>query len=158
MPRMNWMRCSEFAVVLTLVTSLLVGCNQNQGEQTGGPGADVPTDSDTEPEAAEMTFTAEVSAESMTLAQGTRQDLVLTVSRGDEFNEAIEVLFEVPRGVNVLPEEVSLGPDQTETTVLVEAEDDASVQEYALEVTFEPPAGDPVVKVVTVTVEEQPVE
>lgn len=144
----------------TLVAASLfavVGCNGGmQDEPTGGPGADVPSDQDQEPQQEGQTFTPTLGQENMELAAGGQKEVTLSIDRGDQFDQTVTAQINPPEGLTADPEEVEMAAGQTEAKFTLQAAQDAPVdQELAVEIEFQPEQGQSVTKQLTVTINEQ---
>ena len=103
-------------------------------------------------EAEKMTFAAEVSSISTTVEQGGRDEVALSIDRGENFKETVALSFKPPAGVSVVPADASIAPAAEEAKVTIEAAADAAPGDTSIEVTFTPQTGKPVVKQIPITV------
>lgn len=143
----------------TLVAASLVaviGCNgSGVDEQAGGPGADVRSDQDQEPQQEAKTFTPSLDQENLELPAGQEKEMTLSIERGDQFDQTVTVEIKPPQGITAEPKTIELQSGQTEGKVTFKAASDAAVgEEQAVELTFQPESGESVKKQLMVTVTE----
>lgn len=150
------MRKSIGAVVVLSSLGLfaLSGC-ENGNEPVGGPGADVRTDEDQEPQQEEATFTASLEEEEIEAPLGEKKELKISIERGDQFEQTVTAQIQTPEGLTVTPDTIEYQAGQQEAKVFIEAAPGAEVgKELAVEITFEPETGQPITKQLKVTVVE----
>lgn len=127
------------------------GCTKESDK--GGPGATQAQKSSTDAkEADKMTFAAEVSSITTTVEQGGRDEVKLSIDRGENFKEAVALTFKPPAGVSVVPANASIAPAEEETKVTIEAAADAAPGDTHIDVTFTPQTGKAVEKQIPITV------
>ena len=135
-----------------------IGCNGGgmQDEQAGGPGADVRTDQDQEPQKEAKTFTASLDQENLQVPAGQETELTVSLERGEQFDQTVTLEVKPPEGITAEPETVEFQAGQQEAKITLKADSGAAVgQEKAVELTFQPETGDQITKQLTVTVVEQ---
>lgn len=152
---------SKWIGTTLVIASIFVvsGCNNGdmqQDEPTGGPGADVRSDQDQEPQQEEQTFTPSLEEESLEVPAGQEKEMTLSIDRGDQFDQTVTVQVTPPEGLTADPEQLELESGQTEGKITLKAGADAPVgEEMSIEIQFQPESGDSVTKQLTVTVTEQ---
>ncbi|MBW3597408.1 MAG: hypothetical protein KY475_09045 [Planctomycetes bacterium] len=133
----------------------LSGCDNAGDEQVGGPGADVRTDDDTEPQKEEATFTVSLEEEEIEAPLGEKKELTISIDRGEEFEQTVTAEIKAPEGLTVTPKTVQYQAGQEEAKVFLEAGPGAEVgRELAVEITFKPETGQSITKQLLVTLVE----
>jgi hypothetical protein len=129
----------------------LMGCNRES--PPGGPGAKttpgaakpVPDDSSKTPppqaQNRDETFKVKVPSGGTNVTQGKREEVTISLSRGDNFNDTVHLKFSAPAGLKVVPADVSIKRGETKTNVMVEAAEDAPVGRQTITVTGSPESG-----------------
>src|SRR5205823_13699467 len=107
----------------------LVGCNTSP---PGGSGPNV---------AKKATFDIKAPMTSTTLKQGETKEVKLTIDRGKDFHDAVELKFEPATGLTVDPTTETVKADQKDVTIRVTANKDAKVGDETVRVMATPPAG-----------------
>jgi uncharacterized membrane protein len=131
----------------TLAALTFAGCTKESAP--GGPGASrtAPGQERSVADANkddENTFELAVPSTDTNLAQGARQDVTISIDRGDHFTQTVKLAFKAPAGVTVTPTDAVIQPGAEEVKVTVEAAADATVGETNIEVTATPETGKPV--------------
>jgi hypothetical protein len=140
------MKLFSFAVVSALVAAL-AGCSQES--VPGGPGASNTTTKTnpvtgaqrTVPVDKRDTFTLKVPNMSTSVTQGRREDVTITISRGNEFKEDVKLRFTTPKGITVTPAEPVIESGKDKVTVSVEAAKDAQLGKTTVDVLATPTTG-----------------
>src|SRR5262249_8906592 len=86
-------------------------------------------------------FTIKVNPGSTSIKQGGKEEVTISVSRGKDFKEPIDLKIETPAGLKVDNGSSKIGADTTETKVWLEAEPTAKVGEHTVTIVGTPPAG-----------------
>jgi uncharacterized membrane protein len=129
-----------------LVASLAVfaGC-ESHSSTGGGPGSGIADK-----------FEVKVPSLSTHVKQGEKKEVTLALWRGKEFKENVQLNFKVPQGLKVTPSPAEIKASETETKVMVEASDNAPLEDQTIEVTGVPDKGEPTPAVaLKVTVEKK---
>jgi hypothetical protein len=142
----------RFMFSLAVVSAIgFAGCTKESDK--GGPGAVQAEKNAADAKAADkMSFAAEVSSIRTTVEQGGRDEVALSIDRGENFKETVALSFKPPAGVSVVPADASIAPAAEEAKVTIEAAADAAPGDTNIEVTFTPQTGKPVVKQIPITV------
>jgi uncharacterized membrane protein len=123
-------------VALGLVA--LVGCNTSP---PGGSGGTKTTTGGTT-SGRSATFTIKAPTFSTSLKQGDTKEVKLTVDRGKDFHDDVELKFDAPAGVTVDPATHTVkSGDKEDVEVKVSAAKDAGVGEHVVKVTGTPKTG-----------------
>jgi uncharacterized membrane protein len=119
---------------VTLGLIALVGCNNSP---PGGSG-----NTKTSATGRSSTFKIEAPATHTTLKQGETRDVELTMDRGKDFHEDVDLKFDAPTGLTVDPpmKDVKAGDDK-KVVVKVTAAKDAPVGDHEIKVTGTPKSG-----------------
>jgi uncharacterized membrane protein len=118
------------SAVVSLGLLAVVGCNTSP---PGGSGSGV---------AKKATFDIHAPATSTALKQGDTKEVKLTISRGKDFHEDVDLAFSAPEGITVDPASQTVkASDDKEVTVKVTAAKDAAVSEHEVKVTGTPKTG-----------------
>ncbi len=128
----------------------LMGCTRES--PPGGPGAKTTTTTKTttdgtiktteqQTEKRDEIFKVEVPKGGTNVTQGKSEKITISLSRGDNFNETVNLKFAAPAGLKVVPPDVSIKRGETKTNVTVEAADDAMVGRHSITVTGSPESG-----------------
>ncbi len=137
--------------ILGLSALSFAGCQRES--PPGGPGVKettaqtTKTDSGakittkTQIETPAQTFKIEVPTGSTNVAQGKREDVTVSIDRGDSFKESVKLKFDAPPGVKVTPAEATVGGDFTRVKVGIEAAPDAPPGRHSITVTGTPETG-----------------
>lgn len=134
---------------LLLAATFTLGC---EPQQMGGPGANEAEQGTATPGEQEEVFTATVSSEALDLAQGEAAEVTVSIDRGDDFAQIVQIETAADEGLMISADKTTLSADETDATLTVEATANADTRDYSLEVSLTPPMGEPVVKVINVTV------
>jgi uncharacterized membrane protein len=139
-------------VGLTIVSAFgLAGCTKESDK--GGPGATQAAKSNEDAKNAEdMMFTAKPPTITTTVEQGGRDEVTLSIDRGDKFKETVTLTFKPPAGVSVNPATASIPAGSEEAKVTIEAAADAAPGDTHIDVTFTPETGKAVPKTFPITV------
>lgn len=140
----------KFHVGLLVGVVALIGCNRES--PPGGPGAKAtpgaakpaPDNSNVPAPQAQNrdeTFKVKVPSGGTNVTQGKREEVTISLSRGDNFNDTVHLKFSAPAGLKVVPPDVSIKRGETKTNVMVEAADDAPVGRQTITVTGSPESG-----------------
>jgi hypothetical protein len=147
---------------LVLATLGLSGCAKES--TPGGPGATSrtersyqtpdsrtpPSTTKTEPGSVEpdnkavdsaSTFTLKTTRGEVDLKRGERKEISISVDRGSNFNQQVELQLKAPHGLNVTPETVTIPANATEAKITIEAEPDAPVGKVSIEAAGVPATG-----------------
>jgi uncharacterized membrane protein len=118
------------AGLVTLGLVALVGCNSSP---PGGSGSGVPK---------KATFKIEAPTLSTTLKQGDTKEVKLTLDRGKDFHDDVDLKFDAPTGLMVDPSTLTVKADDSkDVTVKVSAAKDAPLGDHIIKVTATPKAG-----------------
>lgn len=132
---------------------VLTGCSRESPK--GGPGATPETKPVTKvpatPEVKEAvkeavrenTFSLKVPTGATNVTQGKRQEITISVNRGDSFKQAVKVKFETPPGIKMEPATATIAAGQNDTKVFIEALPTATPGETSVTVIGEPETGAP---------------
>ena len=115
--------------LVTVGLIALVGCNTSP---PGGSGSGV---------AKKETFKVEAPTLATTLKQGETKEVKVTVSRGKDFHDPVELTFEPATGLTVDPKTATVKADEKDVTVRVTATKDAPVGDETVRVIAKPPTG-----------------
>jgi len=123
----------------------LVGCNQS--DPGGKTNSNTPS---------KQTFKVKAPATGTTIKQGDKQTVKLTIDRGSEFKEAVNLKVDNPKGISVEldPKKVKSGDPET-VTATVSVDKDAAVGEHKVKVTATPETGNATDVEFKVTVEKK---
>jgi uncharacterized membrane protein len=131
-----------FAGIVTVGLVALVGCNASN---PGGSGSGV---------AKKATFKIDAPLTHTTLKQGDTKEVKLTLDRGKDFHEDVDLKFEAPTGLTVDPSSHTVkSGDDKDVTVKVTAAKDAPVGDHVIKVTGTPKSGSTATVDVTIKVE-----
>lgn len=123
---------------LSLVGLLaLAGCRSGSD---GGPGAESTGAEQPLVGQAEQTFNLNV--EDVTMRQGETKSLLITIKRGTNFSEDVEVhITDLPKGISVDPSSPKITAADTEARVNLIAASDAALGEFKVTVVGHPTKG-----------------
>jgi uncharacterized membrane protein len=152
------MRIVSAAALLGLVAAV-AGCSQESSP--GGPGVSTqqkttsstsasPSQATSTTTTAEKpvvsdkhnTFTLEVPRMTTTLHRGKKEDVTLSISRGNTFKQSVKLQFHAPKGVTIMPAEPMIQAGQNKVTVSFQADKDAPAGKTNIEVRAVPESGD----------------
>ena len=131
-----------------IVTLVLVGCDRESPK--GGPGSKAVTITTTKPDGTttqqktenrDETFAVKVPAGGTNVTQGKREEVTISLTRGDSFKQDVHLKFETPKGIKVVPPTVSIKNGDSKTNVLVEAGENAPVGRQSITITATPESG-----------------
>lgn len=155
------MRIAVFASLA--MCGALVGCMNES--QPGGPGvkqqpaAPRPGEPaparDTAVVDKDQTFKVAVPATDTDLKQGEREDVTISIDRGDNFNQNVKLQFKSPKGITVSPADAMIRSGDQKVDVTVEAAADATPGESNIEVIAVPETGKSVTVQMKVEVDEK---
>lgn len=128
-----------------LAAALFVtGCQKESSK--GGPGANV--------EDSKNVFSIKVPKTAVDVKQGQEQKVTITLDRGKEFDQTVKLSFELPKGVEITPDDAEMKKGQTEREFSLKADKDADVGEHAVKVTGKPETGEATTVSFTVKIEK----
>ncbi len=131
------------AGLMTLGLVALFGCNASN---PGGSGSGV---------AKKATFKIDAPATHTTIKQGDTKEVKLTLDRGKDFHDDVDLKFDAPAGLTVDPSMHTVkASDDKEVVVKVSAPKDATVGDHIIKVTGTPKSGSTATVDVTIKVEE----
>lgn len=142
------------------MSAALVGCMNES--QPGGPGAVKPAATpkadgtparETMVVDKEQTFKLALPATDTDLKQGEREDVTISIDRGDNFTQDVKLQFKPPKGISVTPADATIKSGDQEVKVTLEAASDATPGESTIEVIAIPETGKSVSLQMTVEVD-----
>lgn len=129
----------------------LVGCNREspKGGAAGDKKVTTTTSSNDktqtttikETENRDNQFSVKVPSGGTNVTQGKREEVTISLNRGDHFKQAVQLKFDTPQGVKVVPAKTTIPADDNSTKVFVEVAADASVGRHTITVTGVPESG-----------------
>jgi uncharacterized membrane protein len=119
------------------------------------PGRTEKTTSKTEADRSEDTFTIKVPGTATNIERGKRQEVTISIDRGDAFKQNVKLQFKAPEGLKVIPPDPVVKTGENEAKVLIEVADNAPPGEKAVEVTGTPDTGKPTSVTMKVQVEKK---
>ena len=137
----------------TMTTALLAvlmglaGCTRESNP--GGPGVGNGRDND------KTTFTLSVPRTATGITQGKSEAIKVSLNRGEAFKESVELTFKPPLGLKVVPESVTIRSGESDTTVNVQAAEDAQPDKAKIQITAKPAVGKSTSEAIEVEVEEK---
>jgi uncharacterized membrane protein len=137
-------------LALALACPLAIGCGQTS--EKGGPGAKPAAGDDNDAADDEKTFTITVP-DDMSIEQGAKEPITITVNRGDEFTEKVALTIETPEGVTADPATIDAAADQEEVKLMLNADAAAAAGEHTVTVKAKPETGTEVSESFKVTVD-----
>jgi hypothetical protein len=131
---------SSFAGLLVMALVTFTGCNTKG--TPGGPGATDPNAKKPLYGQANDTFDLTRPTLSTTLKQGDTVESSIGIKRGKNFDQDVTLTFaDVPKGVTIDPASPVIKHGDTETKFTLKAADDASLGDFAINVTGHPTKG-----------------
>jgi hypothetical protein len=101
-----------------------------------------------------QTFTLEVP-KTTDVSRGKRQEVTVTLNRGENFDQMVKLQFKAPPGLKVVPDQAAIQKGESGSKVLIEAAADAAAGEQAIEVIGTPETGAAVTVRMPVEVQER---
>lgn len=154
------MRIAPWVSLAAILT--LVGCMNES--QPGGPGVK-PTQSPKVSDGSSakettivdkaQTFKLAVPATETDLKQGEREDVTISIDRGDNFTQEVKLQFKPPAGIKITPADARIKSGEKQVAVTVEAAADAKPGETNIEVIAVPESGKSVTMQMKVEVDEK---
>lgn len=143
-------------IVTALFLGALVaafGCNKNT---SGGPGANLPSSDQATVGQTEDTFSLDTPMMSTKLAQGEAVALTIGITRGDNIDEDVSLVFnDLPEGVTIDPASPTIMRSDTDAKVTLKAADDASLGDFTVKVMGHPTKGPDATSDLKITVNEK---
>jgi hypothetical protein len=141
------------SALLALVA--VVGCDKG-GSTPGGPGVTRSDSGRNMMSEADGTFSMSMSSSSMTIKQGETKSVTITLKRGKNFGEDVQLKFEGgPKGVTFEPASPTIMSSDKEVQVKVAAADDAALGEFTVKVSGQPAKGPAATHDFKITVEKK---
>jgi hypothetical protein len=87
------------------------------------------------------TFSVRVPSVATNITQGKREEVTISINRDGDFDQPVNLKFQAPQGIKIVPAEASIKTGETKTNVFVEAAEDAPVGRHSITVTGSPQTG-----------------
>lgn len=121
---------------LLMSSAFVLGCQKESSK--GGPGASNDKQNDST-----NVFTLKVPKNAVEIEQGQEGKVTISINRGKTFDQAVKLSFDLPKGVEVTPDDAELKKGQAQREFSFKAKKDADVGDHAVKVTGTPESGPP---------------
>jgi uncharacterized membrane protein len=126
-----------------LLVSCVVGCNDQNSHNQGGPGVTHPTTSKMPTLGQkEDTFSLSMPTFSTKITQGESKTATIGIKRGKNFDQDVTLKFgDLPKGVTITPASPVIKHSDTEEKVTIAAAPDAAVGDFTISTKADPSHG-----------------